>query len=69
MKITAVLGGSCPSGDDCDFVYDTDDEEDVLVRGRFVTEVVNGPDGKPLRLPTNEGLMRVKRSVVKEAVA
>lgn len=67
MKITAVLGGSCPSGDDCDFVYDTDDEEDLLVRGRFLTAADAAELG--LRLPAHEGVMRIKRSVVKEAVA
>lgn len=71
MKITGVLGAfACPSGPDCDFVYDTDDPEDVLVRGRFVTEVVTDPKtGAPLRLPSNEGLMRIKRSVLRGEVA
>lgn len=63
MRITGELGGgACANGIDCDAVYDTD-TDDVLVRGRFVHEPVTSPDGEPLRLPTHEGLVRVKRSV------
>lgn len=65
MKITATLGGGpCGNKWDCDEVYDTDDPEDILVRGRFTTEPVIDPaTGATLRLPNHEGLLRVKRSV------
>jgi hypothetical protein len=66
MKITKALAGEhCPSGNDCDFVYDTDDTEDVLVRGRFLTATDAAELG--IRLPAHEGILRLKRSVLREA--
>lgn len=62
MNITSTISGACGNGIDCDFVYDTDDPDDILVRGRFMTEPVF-VDGKQVRLPAHEGMVRVKRSV------
>lgn len=68
MRITGELsGGTCANGIDCDTVYDTD-TDDVLVRGRFVTEPVQNADDEPVRVPAHEGLVRVKRSVYLESL-
>jgi hypothetical protein len=37
MKITRVLRDACPSGIDCDRIYDTDGS-DLAVQGRVVTD-------------------------------
>jgi hypothetical protein len=37
MKITRVLRDDCPSGIDCDRLYDTDGS-DLAVQGRVVTD-------------------------------
>lgn len=37
MKVTRVLRNDCPSGIDCDRIYDTDGA-DLVVQGRVVTD-------------------------------
>jgi hypothetical protein len=37
MKITRVLRNDCPSGVDCDRIYDTDGA-DLVIQGRVVTD-------------------------------
>lgn len=59
MKITATLrGGPCGNGIDCDTIYDTDGD-DVLVRGRTLTDAQRAELG--LTLPEHEGLLLVER--------
>jgi hypothetical protein len=63
MKITATLrGGPCGNGLDCDTIYDTDGD-DVLVRGRKLTEAQRAELG--VALPAYEDLVLIERRLLR----
>lgn len=62
MKITGLLGDSCPNGVDCDRTHDTDDPDYVLVQGQ---DLVTDPQVRAeAGTPDHEHLLRVKRTAL-----
>lgn len=65
MKITRVLRNDCPSGIDCDRIYDTDGF-DLAIQGRVVTDpaaLATLGIGAP---PPGEGILRIARRLLPE---
>ncbi|TQM37653.1 hypothetical protein [Pseudonocardia cypriaca] len=65
MKITRVLRDSCPSGIDCDRIFDTSGP-DIVVQGRIVTDpAVRAALGLPVP-PPGEAYVLIERRLVPE---
>jgi hypothetical protein len=65
MKITRVLRDSCPSGIDCDRIFDTSGP-DIVVQGRVVTApAVRAAIGLPAP-PPGEAYVLIARRLVPE---
>lgn len=64
MKITRVFRNDCPSGIDCDRIYDTDDA-DLAIQGRVVTDpAVLAALG--IGAPPGEGIVLIARGLLPE---
>ncbi len=60
MKITGLLAGKCPNGDDCPKIHDTDGSH-VIVQGDLIVDPTTV--GKK-SLPKGEGLVAVPRELI-----
>jgi hypothetical protein len=65
MKITRVLRSDCPSGIDCDRIYDTDGS-DLAVQGRVVSDLVELAALGVTALPQGEGIVLIARHLLPE---
>ena len=68
MKVTRVLRNDCPSGIDCDRIYDTDGA-DLVVQGRVVTDpaaIAALGIGVP---PAGEAVVLITRRLLPELVS
>lgn len=65
MKMTRVLRSDCPSGIDCDRIYDTDGA-DVAVQGRLVSDPVELAALGVRTPPEGEAIVLVARFLLPE---
>ncbi len=67
MKITRVLRADCPSGIDCDRVYDTSGP-DIAIQGRVVTDPAELAALGLAVPPPGEAIVLIARHLVPELV-
>ena len=63
MKVTRELRNDCPSGIDCDRIYDTDGD-DFAIQGRTVTDPISTP---VVGTPTGTAVVLIARSMLPDA--
>jgi hypothetical protein len=65
MKITRVLRADCPSGIDCDRIFDTSGP-DIAIQGRIVTDPAEIAALGPAVPPPGEAIVLIARRLVPE---
>lgn len=68
MKITRTLRDACPSGIDCDRIYDTDGD-DLAIQGRVVSDPAELAALGITHLGPGEGILLIARRIAPELAA